>query len=155
MINNKMKKHLIGFEPTGERLCKIRFKGRFRNITILSAYAPTEGKDDAEKEFYDLLSKTCDQVPKYGMLIIVGDFNAKIGRENYTAQFAGKYTIHNETSAKGNLLVQFAEMNNLILKSICFDHKIIHEGTWKPPGWEGINHINQIIFSCPLYMLYL
>jgi hypothetical protein len=50
------------------------------------------------------------------MLIILGDFNAKIGRENYIAQVAGKYTIHNETSANGNLLVQFAQMN------ICSEH---------------------------------
>jgi hypothetical protein len=104
MINNKMKKHLIEFEPTGERLCKIRFKGRFRNITMLSAHAPTEEKDDTEKEeFDDLLFKTCDQIPKYE-LIILGNFNAKIGRENYIAQVAFKYTIHNETSANGNLL---------------------------------------------------
>jgi exonuclease III len=63
VTNNKMKKHLIGFKPIGERLCKIRFKGRFRNITMLSAHAPTEEKDVTEEEqFYDLLSKTCDQV---------------------------------------------------------------------------------------------
>jgi hypothetical protein len=67
------------------------------------------------------------------MLIIPGDFNAKIGRENYIAQVAGKYTIHNETSANSNLLVHFAQMNNLIVVSTCFDHKIIHKGTWKPP----------------------
>jgi endonuclease/exonuclease/phosphatase family metal-dependent hydrolase len=78
------------------------------------------------------------------MLIILGDFNAKIGRENYRAQAAGKYTIHNKTSADGNLLVQFAQMNNLIVVSTCFEHKIIHKGTLKPPGREGINQINQI-----------
>jgi endonuclease/exonuclease/phosphatase family metal-dependent hydrolase len=65
---------------------------------MLSAHAPTEEKDDTEKEeFYDLLSKTCDQIPKCDMLIILGDFNAQIGRENYIAQVAGKYTIHDET----------------------------------------------------------
>jgi hypothetical protein len=137
-----MKKHLIGFKPIDERLCKIIFEGRFRNIT---AHDPTEEKDDTEKEeFYDLLSKTCHQIPKYDTLIILGDFNAKIGRENYISQVAGKYTIRNETSTNGNLLVQFAEMNNLIVVSTCFDHKIIHKGTWKPSGREGINQINQI-----------
>jgi hypothetical protein len=35
-------------------------------------------------------------------------------------------------------------MNNLIVMSTCFDPKIIHKGTWKPPGWEDINQINQI-----------
>jgi hypothetical protein len=96
MINNKMKRHFIGFEPIGEILCKIRFRGRFRNMTMLSAHAPTEEKHDTVKEkFYDLLSKACDQTPKYDMLIILGDLNAKIGRENYTAQVTGKYTIHN------------------------------------------------------------
>jgi exonuclease III len=70
---------LIGFEPIDERLCKIRFKGRLKNINMLSAYAPTEEKDDTEtEEFYDFLSKTCDQIPKYDMLIILGDFNAKL-----------------------------------------------------------------------------
>jgi endonuclease/exonuclease/phosphatase family metal-dependent hydrolase len=130
MISTKLKKNLIGFEPISDRLCKIRFKGRFRNITMLSVHTPTEDKDEMEKEkLYDLLSKTCDQTPKYDMLIILGDFNAKIGKEHHIARIAGKYTIHNETSVNGNLLTQFAQMNNLIITSTCFNHKVIHKGT--------------------------
>jgi hypothetical protein len=76
---------LIGFETIGERLCKLRFKGRFRNITMLSAHAATEEKDTEKEEFYDILSKTSDQIPKYDMFIILGDFTGNTGKENYIA----------------------------------------------------------------------
>jgi endonuclease/exonuclease/phosphatase family metal-dependent hydrolase len=112
---------------------------------MLSAHAPTEDQDEMKKEeFYNLLSKTCDQAPKYDMLIILDDFNAKIGKEHNIARTAGKYTIHNETSANGNLLTQFAHMNNLIIMSICFNHMVIHKGTWKPPRQLNATQISQI-----------
>ena len=44
-------------------------------------------------------------------MLIILDFNAKTGKENHTAQIAGKYTIHNGTSVYGNLLLQIAQTN--------------------------------------------
>jgi hypothetical protein len=49
MLNKTMKESLLGFEPQNNRISKIRLKGRFRNITVLPAYAPTNDKDDQEK----------------------------------------------------------------------------------------------------------
>ena len=46
---------------------------------------------------------------------------------------AGKYTIHNETSENGNLMAQFATRKRLFIKSMSFQHKKIHMGTWKYP----------------------
>jgi hypothetical protein len=43
-----------------------------------------------KEEFYDLLSKTCDQTLKYDVLIILRDFNAKIGTEHHIARIEGK-----------------------------------------------------------------
>jgi hypothetical protein len=42
--NMKIKKNVTGFEPISERFCKIRSKGRFTNITMLSAHAMTRGE---------------------------------------------------------------------------------------------------------------
>ena len=32
---------ILGFKPINERICKIRIKGKFYNMTIISVYAPT------------------------------------------------------------------------------------------------------------------
>ena len=79
------------------------------------------------------MEETCNKVQKYDIIIIMGDFNAKTGKENHLMKVAGKYTIHNETSENGNLLAQFATRNRLFMKSTSFQHKKIHMGTWKYP----------------------
>jgi hypothetical protein len=98
----KMRKSLLSFEPLSDRLCKLRLRGKFRNIILISTYAPTEDSPDAIKdEFYDQLSQECEKARKYDILILLGDFNAKIGRENFIATVAGKYTLHEVTSENG------------------------------------------------------
>jgi hypothetical protein len=53
IINSKMRKAFF-FEPVSDRLCKLRLRGKFRNITLISAYAPTEDNPGTIKdEFYD------------------------------------------------------------------------------------------------------
>jgi hypothetical protein len=56
---------VLGFEPYNERLCRLRIRGKFHNITITGAYAPTGDKDGALKEqFYEDLQKLQDKVPR-------------------------------------------------------------------------------------------
>jgi exonuclease III len=55
IINAKMRKRSLSFEPLSYRLCKLRLRGKFWNITLISTYAPMEDSPDAIKdEFYDL-----------------------------------------------------------------------------------------------------
>jgi len=40
---------ILGFEPINERMCKMRIKGKFYNMTLISIYAPKdENKRNAE-----------------------------------------------------------------------------------------------------------
>ena len=74
----KIQKYIINFELHNESLCKL--KGKYKNLTLMNAYAPTEGKTEEIKEqFYDDLQYTVDKVPKSDLIIILGDVNAKLG----------------------------------------------------------------------------
>jgi endonuclease/exonuclease/phosphatase family metal-dependent hydrolase len=148
MITKLMRASLLEFEAVNDRICRIRLKGRYRNIMIISTHAPIEEKEEYEKgEFYDRLEEICNKVQKYDILIIMGDFNAKIGKEQYLMKVAGKYTIHNKTSENGNLLAQFATRNRLFINSTSFQHKKIHMGTWKIPGTSEVIQIDHVLVS--------
>jgi endonuclease/exonuclease/phosphatase family metal-dependent hydrolase len=54
-------------------------------------FNPTEEKEDREKEkFYECLEEIYHKIQKYDLVIIMGDFNAKIGKEEYQKKVAGK-----------------------------------------------------------------
>ncbi|PNF39764.1 hypothetical protein B7P43_G04711 [Cryptotermes secundus] len=49
----------------------------------MNVHAPTEDKiDDIKNRFYAELEHVFDKFPNYPMKILVGDFNAKVGRED-------------------------------------------------------------------------
>jgi hypothetical protein len=91
------------------------------------------------------LSQECEKALKYDILILLGDFNAKIGKENSIATVAGKYNLHEVTSENGKRLGQFAARHNMIIESTCFEHKRIHKGTWMCPGTEVVNQIDHVV----------
>jgi len=145
-IKRSMEHSIIGFEPINSRLCKIRIKGKFYNTTVVNVYAPTENaKDEQKEQFYEDLNRCCDQVPKHDALLIVGDFNARIGKEIANQSVVGQHTIHEVTSENGLILCQFAEVNELLISSTCFEHKDIHKGTWQDPAGRTVNQMDHVL----------
>jgi endonuclease/exonuclease/phosphatase family metal-dependent hydrolase len=123
-------------------------KGRCKNITILSVHASTEEKEEREEEeFYECLEEIYHKIQKCDLMIIMGDFNAKIGKEEHQRKVAGKCTIHDISNENGYLLGQFATRNGLKIKSTTFPHKNIHLGTWKIPGSKEVNQIDRVLVS--------
>jgi len=61
----------------------IILRGGRRNIIVLNVHAPCEDKsDDVKDSFYEELGRVFDQFPRYDMKILLGDFNAKVGKED-------------------------------------------------------------------------
>jgi hypothetical protein len=111
MMNRAMKISLLHSEPWNNRICKIGLKGRFRNITVILAYALTNDKDDQEKErFYENL-ELLNRIPRHDMVIIMGDFDAKIGNKEHLQPVAGPHTTHDFSNENANRLIQFATRN--------------------------------------------
>jgi endonuclease/exonuclease/phosphatase family metal-dependent hydrolase len=77
----------------------------------------------------------------------VGDFNAKMGKENSLRPAVGNYSLHKTSSGNGMMLGQFAMRNNLVIKRICFPHKKIHLSTWKSPCAGSLNQIDHVLIA--------
>ena len=72
----------MGCRPVSNRLITIRLGAVPFNIRIVRAYAPTSDYDDNEiEEFCDQLQNVIDQTSKKDILVVQGDWNAKVGRD--------------------------------------------------------------------------
>ena len=86
--------------PISSRLITIHLTASPFNITIIQAYAPTSNYSDDDVEyFYEELQKVLDKTPKKDILVVHGDWNAKIGEE---ASKDWKGTCGNHCNTKSN-----------------------------------------------------
>jgi endonuclease/exonuclease/phosphatase family metal-dependent hydrolase len=72
------------------------------------------------------------------MKILMGDLNAKIGREDIFEQIISNESLHEASNDNGVRVVNFATSKNLIVDSTTFPHRDIHKHTWTSP--DGVTH---------------
>ena len=120
-------------------------KVKFHNITLINVHAPTEEKEEEEKDkFYDDLQRACERVPKHDIVLILGDLNAKIGKEKAYENVTGKHMLHEVSNQNGELVSNFAIENNMTVMSTQFQHKTIQNGTWTSPDFTKVNQIDHV-----------
>jgi hypothetical protein len=73
------------------------------------------------------------------MKILLGDFNAKVGREDIF-----KPTIGNESSHETN---NDATSKNLVVKSTMFPHRSFHKYTLTSPDGQTHNQIDHFLID--------
>jgi hypothetical protein len=61
------------------------------------------------------------------MKMLLGDFNANVGREVPFKPVIGKESLHEASNDNGARVVNFAASKNLIVKSTTFPHRDIHK----------------------------
>jgi len=117
-------------------------------MTMINMYDPTEDKVDAEKEkFYDDLRTVIDRTPKSDTILVLGDANAKLGKEDVYRGVSGKHTLHEISNRNGEMLLELALGNNLTVMSTQFQHTKIHKGTWLAPDQMTLNQIDHVLIT--------
>jgi len=126
MLSAEATASLIEWTPVSSRIVLARFRSRTRNVQIVQCYAPTNHADgDVKTDFYEQLQTTLEQRTKRDILIVMGDFNAKIGSDNVGREHVmGREGQINETIVIGGSL---------------FRHKQIHKAAWISPDHHTEN----------------
>jgi hypothetical protein len=122
--------------------------GRWRNAIVVNVHAPSEEKSDTSKDsFYEELEQVFNHFPKYHMKILLGDFNAKVERENIFKPTIGQENLHQDSNDNGVRIVNFATSKNLVVKSTMFPHRNIHKYTWTSPVGKTQNQIDHVLID--------
>ncbi|XP_057666796.1 craniofacial development protein 2-like [Diorhabda carinulata] len=148
IVRKKIKDNIIDFRAVNGRIADLRIKATPFNLSVLNVYAPTENAEEEEKEkLYENLEKEIEGIPKEDTTIVLGDFNAQIGQEDYIKQVAGKHTVHNVTNDNGTRLCNLAISTNMVISSTKFQHPYHHKVTWSAPDNKTFTQIDHILIT--------
>jgi endonuclease/exonuclease/phosphatase family metal-dependent hydrolase len=123
-------------------------RGCWCNIIVLNVHAPTEEKSDGSKDsFYKELEQVFYHFPKYHITILLGDFNAKLGREDTFKPTIRNESLHEDSNDNGVRVVNFATSKNLVVKNTMFPRQNIHKYTWTSPDGKTQTQIDYVLID--------
>ena len=134
--------------PVGinERLMRLQFPlNKTRNVTIISAYAPTLTRpEDVKERFCEDLDQFIRSITVRDKLIILGDFNARVGKDSSNCK--GVFEKHGVGNLKSNglLLLRLCAEHKLCITSTMFRLADKYKTTWMHPGsrqWHLIDYV--------------
>jgi exonuclease III len=135
IVNDDTLPQVKGFTAVNDRLCYIRIAGPIFDVIIINAYVPTEEKEEYLKnEFYDDLEKIIDTTTNSCIKILIGDFNAKIWKEDMYRPTIGLNDLHDVSNDNGTRLINLCLAKGFNLSSTYFTRKDIHKQTWIAPS---------------------
>ena len=91
----------------------------------MSCYSPHNSRPEQEViDFYETLDLLTEIIPHHNMLLIQGDFNARL---------EGKFSFHDNFNRNGKYLRDFAVQHNLVVGNIKFQKPRNKLWTWRSP----------------------
>jgi hypothetical protein len=63
VVERNMKRNILDFKGVDERMCVLRIKTKFQNLSLINVHAPTEEKEELEKEDFYQKVEVFDSCP--------------------------------------------------------------------------------------------
>ena len=116
-----------------------------RCATLLSVYAPTmQHTDESKEKFYSELRSAIESVPRQDKLIILGDFNARVGADwSAWEGVLGRHGV-GKCNSNGQLLLEFCMAYSLNITNTVFQLPHRNRTSWMHPRskhWHLIDYV--------------
>ena len=139
MLGSKARKALLKVRSINERILIAEFDGNPKT-TVIVVYSPTNCADEAEVEkFYDALRNTINDVPAHNFLVVMGDYNARLGLEDVP------FPYHDETNRNGGFLKELMVECGLLAANTLFQKRPGKLWTHKNKGSGRTTQLDYIL----------
>ena len=147
ILDPQTKKSLLSEDYVNDRIVMIKLDTKPTKTTIIQVYAPTSKKeaDDDTDQFYEDLQSVLCTIKSKDPVIIMGDFNAKVGEGKQKEAGLGPYGLGTKNE-RGERLLAFCEINKLKITNTQFIQPMRRRYTWTSPRNER-HQIDYILIN--------
>ena len=119
LMSPRTVKYVMGSGSIGSRITYCRFAGNMTNYTVIGVYIPQrKRKNPDQAEIYDQLDNLLDNIPRHDCVIILGDFNSRLSRNE--DGYVGQWCIHTQRDSGGDRLLSIMRKFSLRCVSTYF-----------------------------------
>ena len=127
-------------------MISVHFQSKQFNITVIQVYAVDAEEAEAEfEQFFEDLQDLPELTPKKDVLLILGNWNAKVGSQEIPG-VTGKFGLGVQNKA-GQRLKEFCQEKALIVASTLFQGQKRKFYTWTSSDGQYKNQIDCIFCS--------
>ena len=145
MVKKSLVEKVTGFRGISDRITELTIQiKKTTQIQLIQVYMPTCSNSDEEVELiYENVNKLL-QKKSLPIIIVMGDFNAKIGIGESNEQCTGNYGS-GLRNTRGQMLINFAQCNTLKIINTLYKKQTNRRWTWVSPIGETKNEIDYIL----------
>ena len=145
LFYSKSKKSYKGHLAVSNRIILLQLKSQKIAVDLIQVYAPAmDSNENAIQEFYKDLGATEKKCKSEEMLLVMSDWNAKIGC-SVEQPMVSSYGLGSRN--KRDLLVDWCRENSMVVSNTWFKNHPRRLYSWKSPGDLTRNQIDYFLLS--------